>query len=121
MPLPFEAQHISRLATQRFAYEERPGSRSMRPVLPMSGCSGRLLIAVVFALFAVVSYYTSTSEEVNAFTGRKQRLALNPSEEIQLGLASRAEMAKMHGGLSPDTQAREYVQRIGRKLVDDSD
>lgn len=99
----------------RFAYED---ARQRRP---MSGCSGRLMIALIVAAFAIISYYSSTTEEVNAFTGRKQRLALNPHEEIQLGLASRSEMAGMHGGISRDVQAVERVKRIGRKLVVDSE
>lgn len=102
----------------RFAYEE---TRQRRGGSPISGCGGRLAIALVIAGFAIFQFYSSTSEEVNAFTGRKQRLALNPQEEIQLGLQSRQEMAGMHGGLSQDAQARERVQRVGRKLVDDSE
>ncbi len=30
-------------------------------------------------------------------------------------------MASMHGGLSSDTQAREFVSRVGQKLVRDTD
>jgi beta-barrel assembly-enhancing protease len=103
------------------AYGDGSGSMRRRSGMPMSGCGGRLLIALVIAGFAILQFYTGTSEEVNAFTGRKQRLALNPQEEIKLGLASRAEMAGMHGGLSPDSQAREIVKRVGRKIVDASD
>jgi predicted Zn-dependent protease len=80
-----------------------------------------VLIALVIAGFAIVQFYTGTTEEVNDFTGRKQRLALNPQEEIQLGLASRNEMSSMHGGFSSDVEARSRVNRVGRKIVDASD
>lgn len=120
--LPFPLAEIARALRPRCAYEEEYGySRPRRPGMPMSGCSGRLLIGLLFAAFVIFQFYTSTSSEVNAFTGRKQRLALSPQEEIKLGLASRAEMANMHGGLSPDAQARETVKRVGRKIVDASD
>lgn len=86
----------------------------------MSGCSARLMIGLAIAALAVISYLGTTSSEVNSYTGRKQRLKLNPQEEIQLGLASRQKMAEMHGGLSADVAAREYVNRVGRKLVRDT-
>lgn len=87
---------------------------------PLSGCSGRLIIIVLIAAFAVIRYL-STPAEVNHFTGRKQHLDLDPQAEIQMGLASRAEMAAQHGGLSPDASARDYVNRIGQKLVRSTD
>jgi predicted Zn-dependent protease len=103
-----------------FAYETR-GVPGQRRAMPMSGCQGRLLIALLIAGFAVFQFYTSTNVEKNPFTGREQRLAMNPQEEIQLGLASAPEMAGMHGGLSPDARAREVVSRVGQKLVTDTD
>ena len=38
-----------------------------------------------------------------------------------MGLASRAEMAAQHGGLSPDASARDHVNRIGQKIVRSTD
>lgn len=122
MRFPFQCQVVLRALMPRFAYDDSPGySSQRRRAMPMSGCGGRLTIALVVAAFAIISYYSSTKEETNAFTGRKQRLALDPAEEIQLGLASRGEMAQMHGGLSKDEQARAYVTRVGQKLVTDTD
>ena len=104
------------------AYDDASGyGRRSRPGMPMSGCGGRLLLAAAIAAFVIFQFYSSTTSEVNGFTGRTQRLALSPQEEIALGLQSRQEMAQMHGGPSPDTQAREYVKRVGRRLVDASD
>jgi predicted Zn-dependent protease len=79
-----------------------------------------LLIVLLIAAFAVFRY-CSTPTEVNHFTGRKQHLDLDPAAEIQMGLASRAEMAAQHGGLSPDTSARDHVSRIGQKIVRTTD
>jgi predicted Zn-dependent protease len=97
------------------------GSRYSGRGRSMSGCSGRLLIGVAIAAFAIAQYFFTTEKEVNSFTGRTQHLAMSPQEEIKLGLASRSEMANMHGGLSPNTEARDLVSRVGRKLVDASD
>jgi predicted Zn-dependent protease len=98
------------------AYDD--GSAPQRS--PLSGCSGRLAIVLLIATFAILRY-CSTPAEVNPFTGRKQRLDLDPQSEIQMGLASRAEMAAQHGGLSPDASARGHVNRIGQKLVRSTD
>lgn len=87
---------------------------------PMSGCGARLLIVVLIAGFAIARYLM-TPAEVNPFTGRKQHLDLDPQSEIQMGLASRAEMAAQHGGLSPDASARDHVNRIGQKIVRSTD
>src|SRR3954447_25157889 len=70
----------------RFAFGD--GTTYSRPGRSMSGCSGRLLIGLLVAGFALFQYYSSTSKEVNSFTGRTQHLALSPQEEIKLGLAS---------------------------------
>ncbi len=82
----------------------------------MSGCGGRVLIALAIAAFALVRYM-STPTELNSFTGRKQHLNLDPQHEIAMGLASAPQMVAQHGGESPDAQARAYVQRIGQKIV----
>lgn len=78
----------------------------------------RLLIALVVALFALVTYFGSSS--INPLTGEKQRVALKPEEEIALGLKSAPEMAAQMGGLSTNAEARALAQRVGAKLVRDS-
>ncbi len=75
----------------------------------------RLLIALVIALFALVSYFGSTS--INPLTGEKQRVALKPEEEIALGLKSAPEMAAQMGGVSANAEARALAQRVGARLV----
>ncbi|MEI6534131.1 MAG: M48 family metalloprotease [Verrucomicrobiaceae bacterium] len=82
----------------------------------LSGCSGRFLIALAITVFALIRYF-STTTELNSFTGRKQHLNLDPQHEIAMGLASAPQMIAQHGGESPDAQARDYVRRIGLKIV----
>ena len=60
--------------------------------------SGRLIIAVIIALMAIVTYFSSTSE--NPLTGEKQRVAMSPEQEIALGYKSAPQMAAQMGGLS---------------------
>jgi predicted Zn-dependent protease len=86
-----------------------------RPMIPM-GCLGRLLIAGVIAAVALFQYF-NTHSEVNSFTGRTQRLDLDPQSEIQMGLTSEPQMLSQYGGESADAQARAYVTKIGNKIV----
>ncbi len=82
-----------------------------------SGCGGRLLIGIILALGAIISYYLSTEKFQNPVTGRVQRVALSPKEEIALGLNSAPEMARQHGGLYPDERYQNLVASVGEKLV----
>ena len=82
-----------------------------------SGCGGRLLIAIILALGAIISYYVGTEKFQNPVTGRVQRVALSPKEEIALGLNSAPEMARQHGGLHPDERYQKLVTAVGEKLV----
>lgn len=75
----------------------------------------RLVIALVIALVALVTYFGSTS--INPLTGEKQRVALKPEEEIALGVKSAPEMAAQMGGLSANGEAQALVQRVGARLV----
>ena len=75
----------------------------------------RLIIAAILALFAIVSYFGSTSE--NPLTGEKQRVAMTPEQEIALGYKSAPQMAAQMGGLSQNEKARALVRGLGEKLV----
>ncbi|HEX6155844.1 MAG TPA: M48 family metallopeptidase [Burkholderiales bacterium] len=75
----------------------------------------RLVIAAIIALFAVVTYFGSSSE--NPLTGEKQRVAMTPEQEVNLGYQSAPQMAAQMGGLSRNTQAVALVQRVGEGLV----
>jgi predicted Zn-dependent protease len=86
----------------------------------MSGCGPRIVVALVIAGFAMFKYF-QTSREANPFTGRMQRVELNPQQEISMGLHSAPQMERQYGGASPDAQAREYVSRVGRRIVASTD
>jgi len=75
----------------------------------------RLVIAAIIALFAVITYFGSTSE--NPLTGEKQRVAMTPEQEIALGYKSAPEMAAQMGGVSRNAQAVALVQRVGDGLA----
>ena len=79
---------------------------------------GRLVIAAIIALFAIISYFGTSSE--NPLTGEKQRVALTPEQEIALGYKSAPEMAAQMGGVSRNAQAVALVQRVGDLLVKQS-
>jgi predicted Zn-dependent protease len=76
---------------------------------------GRLVIAAVIALFAIISYFGSSSE--NPLTGEKQRVAMTPEQEIALGYKSAPQMAAQMGGISQNEKARVLVRQLGEKLV----
>ena len=76
---------------------------------------GRLVIALVIALMAIVTYFGSTSD--NPLTGEKQRVAMTPEQEIALGYKSAPQMAAQMGGLSQNEKARALVHQVGEKLV----
>ena len=82
------------------------------------GGKARLILAAVIALFALVSYFGNTS--LNPLTGEKQRVAMTPEQEVELGLKAAPQMAQQMGGLSQNAKARELVQRVGAKLVRES-
>jgi predicted Zn-dependent protease len=75
----------------------------------------RLFIAIIIALIAIITYYSSTSE--NPLTGEKQRVAMSPEQEIALGYKSAPEMAAQLGGLSQNEKARALVREVGERLV----
>ena len=82
------------------------------------GGKGRLIVAAVIALFALVSYFGNTS--LNPLTGEEQRVAMTPEQEVALGLKAAPQMAQQMGGVSQNPKARELVQRVGAKLVRES-
>ena len=76
---------------------------------------GRLVIALVIALMAIITYFSSTSE--NPLTGEKQRVAMTPEQEIALGYQSAPQMAAQMGGVSQNEKARALVRQVGDSLV----
>ncbi len=78
----------------------------------------RIIIGFIFGLVGVLSYCTTQVE--NPITGEQQRIRLTPTEEVQLGLQTRGQMAQQFGGLSPDPTVQELVQGVGQRIVQQS-
>ena len=76
---------------------------------------GRLLIAIVIALFAGGTYLMQSSH--NPITGEKQHIGLTPEQEVRLGMQSAPQMAAQFGGVSRNEQAASAVKTLGAKLV----
>ena len=74
----------------------------------------RFIIAGIIALFGLISYYSTTSD--NPVTGEKQRVRLTAEEEITLGRQLAPQMAAQFGGVSPSA-ARERVRQVGERIV----
>lgn len=83
-----------------------------------SGVPIRLIIAGVMVAFALFSFWSK--REVNPITGEQQFISLSPEQEIAMGLQAAPEMAAQHGGLHPDQQLQELVDKVGRRLVESS-
>lgn len=79
---------------------------------------GRLIMGLVLALFAIISYYSSS--ETNPITGEVQRIAMSPEQEIVLGLQAVPEMKRQYGGLAADDARQQRVHRIGMALIQKS-
>jgi beta-barrel assembly-enhancing protease len=84
----------------------------------MNNFKVRILIGVVIALIAVVSYYMKT--QVNPVTGENQKVSLTVDQEIMLGLQSAPEMMKEFGGKYPDEKTQNYIKQIGGRVVSSS-
>ena len=76
--------------------------------------SGRLIVAAVMVLGALISYYAS--RQVNPITGRKQAIALSPKQEVALGMRSAPRMTQQFGGEDADpAMRRETLAWVGAK------
>lgn len=75
----------------------------------------RMLIALAMVVFSVLSYLSTSSK--NPMTGEKQRVAMSPDQEIQMGLQASAQMAAQHGGLYPDPRDQAAVDAVGARLL----
>jgi len=82
---------------------------------------GRIIIALVLAVLAIVGYFMSTRNEYNPITQENQRIALTVDQEIAMGLQSTPEMEAQFGGLDADQGLQAKVEQIGEKVVAGSD
>ncbi|MBL8006122.1 MAG: M48 family metallopeptidase [Ignavibacteria bacterium] len=81
----------------------------------MNNSKGKLIIAALIAIAAIISYYSKT--DVNPVTGEKQRVSLTQEQEVALGLHSAPEMIREFGGEVSDPKIRDMVSRVGQKIV----
>ncbi len=100
--------------------------RSRRPLraMPMygsrsrSGGGGRLLVGVIIAVIALISY--CGSRVYNPVTGEDQYVSLTERQEIALGLQAVPQMVQQYGGEYPDPQVQRLADEIGARLVENS-
>jgi predicted Zn-dependent protease len=78
----------------------------------------RIFIGLAIVAFAFIRKCSST--ETNPYTNREQAIALDPQEEIALGVQSAPQMAAQYGGLYQDQRMQAYVDMVGNKLVANS-
>jgi predicted Zn-dependent protease len=80
--------------------------------------AGRLIIGLLVAAFALISYFGS--REFNPVTQEDQYVGITPEQEIALGLQSAPEMAAQFGGLHPDAGAQAYLDKVCQRLIANS-
>ena len=80
---------------------------------------GGLIIAVLFAGFALCKYYSNS--QFNEITGETQHVSITPEQEIALGVNSLPAMIEQYGGLHPDAEAQKFVKMVGQRIVAQSD
>ncbi len=80
---------------------------------------GRLLIAAIMVIVALVGYFGSS--QVNPVTGQTQHVNMSPQEETAMGLQAAPEMEAQFGGLSSNQQATALVERVGNQVWQRSD
>lgn len=79
---------------------------------------GRFLIAAVIAIFALITYFSSSS--FNEITNETQFINITEEQEIALGLQAAPEMMNEFGGLDSSTEAQTFVDEVGRQLAEQS-
>jgi beta-barrel assembly-enhancing protease len=80
-----------------------------------NGLKIRLVIGLVMAGMALLSYFSKTQE--NPLTGEKQQVSMSPAEEVAMGLQSAPQMAAEYGGFFPSDQVQTLAKKIGVHLV----
>ena len=78
----------------------------------------RLFIGIAIVAFAYLK--KCSQQEVNPYTGKTQAVSLSPEQEIAIGLQQAPMMAQQHGGLYHNQKLQDFVDKVGKKLVDNS-
>ncbi|WP_341228039.1 M48 family metalloprotease [uncultured Arcticibacterium sp.] len=80
-----------------------------------SGLKMRLILGVIMAVIALISYYGKTQE--NPLTGESQQVGMSPEQEVAMGLQSAPQMAQEYGGLYPDNDIQRQIKTVGNRIV----
>jgi predicted Zn-dependent protease len=80
---------------------------------------GRIIIALVVAAFSLISYFGSSA--FNPVTEETQFVSITPEQEIALGLQAAPEMAREFGGLDPNDEAQNHLDKVCRQLNSQSE
>lgn len=80
---------------------------------------GRILVALAIAAFSLLSYCSSRS--YNPVTDETQYVAIDPEQEIALGLQAAPEMIQEFGGLDSDQEAQALLDKVCQRLIDNSE
>ena len=76
---------------------------------------GRLIVALVIALFSIVGYFAN--REFNPVTGENQYVGITAEQEIALGLQAAPQLVQQYGGEHPDPEAQALVDKVGEHIV----
>jgi len=83
-----------------------------------SGCSGRLIFALLIAGVSLFSYFSSRQD--NPVTGETQYIDITPEQEIALGLQAAPEMEAEFNGEDANQNDQSAVDQIGSAIVQGS-
>jgi predicted Zn-dependent protease len=83
------------------------------------GINIRFIIGVILALVSIVGYFSS--REYNPVTKETQFVSLSPKQEIALGLRATPQLIRQYGGMHPDQNGQAIVDKVGFRLVKQSD
>lgn len=83
-----------------------------------SGATGRLLVGLAIAAFAIFSFLAS--REYNPVVGETQYIGLTQEQEIALGYNSIPQMLEEMGQPANDPQLQTFLDQIGNELVSQS-
>jgi beta-barrel assembly-enhancing protease len=85
----------------------------------VGGISGRLIVAAIAAIIALVGYFSAT--QLNPVTQETQHISMTVEQEIGLGKQAAAEIEQQFGGLSQDQALQAKVTDLGNAIVKGSD
>jgi len=85
----------------------------------IGGISGRLIVAAIAAIIAIVGYFGAT--QLNPVTNETQHISMTTEQEIALGRQAAPEMEQQFGGLSQDQTLQAKVTDLGNAIVKGSD